>query len=59
VVSVKLQPIYPSKYDIQYLFGRKLNKPIVGLDMVEEKFSFGLARNRTPAIYLEVVNFND
>jgi hypothetical protein len=27
--------------------------------MVEEKFSFGLARNRTPAIYLEVVNFND
>jgi hypothetical protein len=53
------EPIYPSKYDIRYPFGRKLNKPSVGLDMVEEKFSFGLVRNRTPAIYLKVVNFND
>jgi hypothetical protein len=46
-------------YDIRYPFGRKLNKPSVGLDMVEEKFSFDLAMNPSPAIYLKVVNFSD
>jgi hypothetical protein len=34
-------------YEIRYLFGRKLNKPSVALDMVEEKFSVGTARNAT------------
>jgi hypothetical protein len=58
-MSVRLQSIYPGRYDIWYPFGRKLNKPSVGMDMVEEKFSFGLARNPAPAIYLKVVEFSD
>ena len=57
MVSVTLQSIYPSRYDIRYPFGRKLNNPNVGLDKVKETFSFGFARNPTPAIYLKVVNF--
>ena len=59
MVSFTLLSVYPSRYDILYPFGRKLNKPSVGLDVADEKFSFGLPRNPKPAIYLKIVNFTD